>query len=351
MRRVVISLLPIILFITALSAHNKNDVIIMKNGDRITCEIVSLSDRVLYVKLDYADGTISLQWSKVARLESKRSFRVKTAKGQVYTGTLATVDPAADQPVTIEVVKEPDNKVELSSVDVVTIGTMADEFLKRFNGEISFGASYTKGNRSAQYNLNSSLEYPRERWRALATLNSSFSSTSGVGSSTRNELSLRFDRLLPWNNYFYTGSVRVLQSSEQGIHLQANISGGVGYYFKNTGRLKASVVGGLTWQRIDYSGSGSGRATQHQVGGVVITDIRYFRFKKTTFDLEAAFVPSITEPGRAYFALRQSYYIKLFSNLSWNISFYGNWDSRPPAGLSGSDYGTSTGLAWTFGNR
>jgi hypothetical protein len=51
------------------------------------------------------------------------------------------------------------------------------------------------------------------------------------------------------------------------------------------------------------------------------------------------------------FNLNATYYIKLTGNLSWNVSFYGNWDSRPPDGLSGSDYGSSSGLSWTFGNK
>ena len=37
--------------------------------------------------------------------------------------------------------------------------------------------------------------------------------------------------------------------------------------------------------------------------------------------------------------------MKVISNLTWNISFYDNWDNRPPAHFSGSDYGAS------FGNR
>ena len=70
-----------LLFAEAVRAQERTDVIVMKNGDRITCEIKSLEDGVLYVKLDYADGTISLQWSKVARIESKRLFIVKTQQG------------------------------------------------------------------------------------------------------------------------------------------------------------------------------------------------------------------------------------------------------------------------------
>jgi hypothetical protein len=45
------------------------------------------------------------------------------------------------------------------------------------------------------------------------------------------------------------------------------------------------------------------------------------------------------------------YYLKLWSNLTFNLSLYGNFDTRPPEGLSGSDYGFSSGLGWTFGSK
>jgi hypothetical protein len=53
--------------------------------------------------------------------------------------------------------------------------------------------------------------------------------------------------------------------------------------------------------------------------------------------------PALSVPGRVRFDTNASYYVKLFSNLSWNASFYGNWDNQPPQGFSGSDYGTSSG--------
>ena len=37
--------------------------------------------------------------------------------------------------------------------------------------------------------------------------------------------------------------------------------------------------------------------------------------------------------------------MKFWSNFTWNVSFYGNWDNQPPLTFSGSDYGTSTGSA------
>ncbi len=60
---------------------------IMKNGDRMTCEIKGLERGVLYVDFDYIHGTAAVNWSNVARLESKHLFLVKTQDGSVSIST------------------------------------------------------------------------------------------------------------------------------------------------------------------------------------------------------------------------------------------------------------------------
>ena len=59
------------------AARPKVDVIVMSNGDRITGEIKGLNAGVLRVDLDYVDGSIALQWMKVARIESPQLFIVQ----------------------------------------------------------------------------------------------------------------------------------------------------------------------------------------------------------------------------------------------------------------------------------
>ena len=73
------------------AAREKTDVLVMRNGDRLTCEIKALSADSLYISLDYALGTIAIDWFKVDHLESKQLFVVKTQNGDVYSGTLSTV--------------------------------------------------------------------------------------------------------------------------------------------------------------------------------------------------------------------------------------------------------------------
>ena len=96
----------ILLFSSPLFARQKTDVIVMKNGDRLTCEIKALSGGVLSVKLDYVEDTIGVQWSRVARLESNQLFLVQTEGGTVYTGRLSTAEARDQRPVTIQVLSD-----------------------------------------------------------------------------------------------------------------------------------------------------------------------------------------------------------------------------------------------------
>src|SRR5580765_8122806 len=73
------------------SARAKKDVIQFNNGDRITCEIIKLEKGYLYVKLDYADGTVAMDWSKITRVESPQNFVVANKAGTRLTGSLQRV--------------------------------------------------------------------------------------------------------------------------------------------------------------------------------------------------------------------------------------------------------------------
>ena len=339
----------VLLLAMPLFARDKTDLMVMKNGDRMTCEVKGLDGGVLYVSFDYIDGTASVDWSKVARLESEQLFLVKTQDGSVYKGRLRTPDTAAERPVKIHVVETPEQETTINRSQIVQMVATSESFWQRFNGEVSFGVIYSKGNQSTQYTLGSQTVYVRERWSAQADFNSNLSSSAGTNASTRNSLDLSGRRLLPWNNWFYSGLGAFLQSSEQGILLQSTLGGGVGRYLKNTNAARIGVLGGVAWQNTNYRQSLVPLGKQNLAAGLISAEARLFQFSKTNLDLTAALLPAVSDPGRVRFNTNAAYYIKIFSNLKWNMSFYGNWDNRPPPGFSGSDYGTSSGLSWTFG--
>lgn len=347
MRLRAVTLASILLVTLPLLAREKNDVLVMKNGDRLTCEIKGLDEGVLYVSFDYILGTSSVQWSKVAYLESKQLFIVKTTDGSVYTGTLSTAESEEKRPVRIEVVESAGKQAELPRAEVVKMAQTSESFWQRFNGDIDTGIQYSKGNQTTQYTLGSDLNYLRERWSAEASYNSTLSTSSGAESAaTRNQVNLMGAHLAQWNNWFYAGLGSFLQSSTQDISLQTNFGAGIGRYLKNTNRAQIAIVGGLAWQRTTYKES---VAPQDVGAGLVAAQVKFFRFNKTNLSVTASAFPAFTEPGRIYVNTNATYYVKITGDLSWNVSFYGNWDNQPPNHFSGSDYGTSSGLSYSFG--
>ena len=94
----------------------------------------------------------------------------------------------------------------------------SSSFWQRLNGQIGTGSNYSKGNESAQYNLNSDIAYPRPRWSAEANYSSNFTSSSGETASTRNEIASSAQRLMRWNNWYYTGIFPSYKAQSRGFH-------------------------------------------------------------------------------------------------------------------------------------
>jgi hypothetical protein len=329
----------------------KNDVLYMKNGDKLTCEIKSMDAGAIYVSLDYVNGNISVEWARLARLESPNLFLVSLDDGTVYNGRIA-IHPVEGTDSVLVVITDIDGRVAtFDKSRIASFSSTGASFWGRLNGNISSGISYAKGNETSTYSLSSNVNYPRPRWSAALGLNSNFSNSSGADASTRNQIQLTAAHLMRWNNWYYTGFGNGLQSSEQQIALQTVLGGGVGRYLRKTSNVRISAVGGVVWQGTTYESSVSTASREDMLGLLLLGTVSYVKFKKTTLTLTVNAIPSLTEAGRFYFNTNASYFLKLFGQINWNLSFYGNWDTRPPAGTSGNDYGINSGLSFTFGNQ
>jgi hypothetical protein len=332
-------------------ARAAKDVLVMKNGDRITCEVKSLQSGILKVNLDYVDGTISVDWLKVAHLESSYLFIVSLQDGSIYSAKLISVGPADNATAKLAIQPEDGLKPQLvDSSAVVSIEQTSENFFQRFGGNIAVGATYSKGNSATQYNIGSELIYQRTRWGVTLRQNSNLASNTGAETSTRNQFDLGANRMLTRTHYFMGGIASFLQSSVQGVDRQTSLGIGLGRYFKNTNRIRFWVLGGAGWQKTTYVPSIVNQPPQNIGLALVSSNLQAFAFKKTRLDINSTVFPAMgAQKGRVFYKTNATYYIKLLGKVDWNMSFYGNWDTHPPATFSGSDYGSSTGLSWTFG--
>src|SRR6478672_5568821 len=78
--------LMLLLCATAAEAQ-KTDSVWIRNGDRITGEVKSLSRALLKYSTDDL-GTIYIEWEKVVRITSPATYEVQLSSGLKYFGTL-----------------------------------------------------------------------------------------------------------------------------------------------------------------------------------------------------------------------------------------------------------------------
>jgi hypothetical protein len=331
-------------------ARPKTDVIVMTNGDRLTAEVKTLASGVLQVDLDYVDGTIQIDWLKVARLESTYLFRVSLQDGSTYSANIISRESLPGTPIQIEIQPVGEAPQVINRSTVVEMTQTSDSVWQRFSANISLGSSYSKGNNTTQYNLGTGLDYSATRWGATLTYNSNLSNSSGATAATRNQMEFIAHRLFPWKNYFYAGTAGYLQSSVQGIDRQISMGLGVGRYLKNTNRVQFSLLGGLGYQRTNYSQS-TAQLTQDVAVGVIGSNLDAFAFKKHRLNLTATMAPVLNGQGRIFAKTNATYYLKIIGKIDWNLSFYGNWDTQPPGHLQGSDYGFTSGLSYSPGSK
>lgn len=327
-------------------ARPKKDVVQFANGDRITCEIVKLEKGYLYIKLDYADGTVAIDWSKISRVDSPQDFFIMDKKEHRYTGSLQSepAETASEGPKIL--VTSPVSSQTLAREEVVGIGATDTGVWQNLHGGVDIGLNYSKQQNRTQYNFDSNAAYQRTKWSASTNYTSSFSGGGGI-SDLRNDLQVNYMRQLRSPRNFYAGLAGFQQSSEQELDLRTTFGGALGHIFSYTNNSLVGAYGGVVWTREHYSSTDTvGPADSAEA--ILGTQLNFFRFKTTNILVDARLYPSLTDPGRNRFDLNTSLKLRLAKDLYWKFTYYLNVDSRPPQTVPKTDYGTSSSLGWTF---
>jgi Protein of unknown function, DUF481 len=329
------------------SARDRKDVIQFANGDRITCEIVKLEKGYVYIKLDYADGTVAIDWSKIARVESQQGFVVADKAGKRYMGTLHSTAEGEEAVGRKVEVMGASSRDALPEQEIVEIGQTDTNFWQNLHGAMDVGFNYTKQENRVQYNFDSNVLYARTKWSAAADYESSFSG-GGDLSNLRNDLRLMGTRQLRSPRNFYLGFTEFLRSDEQQLDLRTTLGGALGHVFRRTNSsLIAAYVGGV-WNRERYTSEATAGQTGDSAEAILGTQLNFFKFKTTNYLIDARLYPSLTDLGRTRFDLNASLKLRIAKDLYWQLGYYLNVDSRPPQGLPKTDYGSTSSVGWKF---
>jgi len=315
-------------------------VVVMKSGDRFTGQIRKLENGILYFKADYMVDSVKLDWARVERVESKDRFNVLFTSGRRITGM---IEKQENHDFTLQ---SADTEIRARPPEVVSIAPVEDTFLAQLTGSIDYGFNFTGGNNTIQSNLSGEVKYSADRWRAQVSGSSVFSHQGGANNSGRNNVDFLYIKSLS-DYWFLASTATLLSSDQQDLTLRSTGGGAVGRDFLRSGTAGLLAFAGVAFSREQYS---STVGDQPRKNAETQLQIQFSKstFRRLQFSGTLAAYPNLTTLGRVRVAAESSLKLEIVRNLYWKLSFYENYDNRPPVSAPKNDFGTSTSLGWTF---
>ena len=96
---------------------------------------------------------------------------------------------------------------------------------------------------------------------------------------------------------------------------------------------------------------GSADDTETSLEGLLFLEWTYFKLRapKSQVDVSFNFYPGITDTDRQRGDLRVRYRQEFLADLFWNLTYFDNFDTKPPLGATSKrDYGLITSLEYKF---
>jgi hypothetical protein len=320
-------------------AAPKTDIVILKNGDRLTCEVKELSRGQLKLSTDDI-GTIYVEWDKVASVQTAGQYQVTTRTGTLFVGTLA---PAG---IGMMTVSGPAETIDLGLLNVVSFFQINAGFLSRIDGSFDVGGSYTQSSGVGQMSVALDVTYRRPRDEWFSSYDSNVTTQAEADTTTRINWRAGYTRFRDdqWtiNPFLY-----VERNPDLGLSVRSAGALAVGHFLHRSTRASLQLFGGAS------------AGVEQPIEGDAVSDIdglfgmtaSYYRYDapRRNIDFSALMFPSLNDLGRVRANLQVKLRQEVFRDFIAAISAYNSYDSRPvveDANLN--DFGVTFSIGWTF---
>ena len=339
--RLIIAALALLLVSAGPALAAKTDIIVLRNGDRLTGEIVQMRQGKLQVKTDDA-GTLSIEWDKIASIATAALFDVTMHDGSRLLGRFA---PAAGAVPSLEVIGL-DGTATVAMADIASLATIKSGFLHRIDGSMDLGGSYTQSSGVGELFFDAEATYRRPAFLYSAHFTTNLTRQPDAPETSRYNLNLAYTRFRqsPW----YVSSFAYLESNRDlGFTFRGTGALTIGGYLARTNHVELLLAGGL-------AGGGESpvdAATVTNIDGTIVADLSVFSYDypNTRIDLGLLVFPSFDDPGRVRLNLDAKFKRELFHDFFFSVSAYDAFDNRPKGASSKqNDFGGSLSFGWTF---
>ena len=339
--RVAMSVLIVMLSGLTVVAKSTDDVVTLRNGDRITGEIKRLQHGELEFKASYMAESVLLDWTKVARLETKDMYLISLVGGQRFSDHFKLVDgPSGADNFQIGPV------VKINPTQVVGILPIEANFWRQLTGSIDLGLNFTSANEQYQAEILAEVTYRKGFQTLTAAVDSAFSGQTKGSRTARNQVTINYQKQLS-RTWYVGGLFDALRSDQQSLQLRLTGGGLLGRNLIQTERTRLSTFGGLAVSHEKYSVPVN-QPRSVNTDALAGLDFVTFRFSATDISSRLLVYPSLTTPGRVRTQLRSDLSIKLAKDLWWGLHLYENYDGKPPTNTKKNDLGITASIGWKF---
>jgi putative salt-induced outer membrane protein YdiY len=327
------------------------DQINIKNGDRLTGQIIKSDGKTLTIKTEYG-GEITIPIEAIDRIASDQTLFFALSDGKTVSGTVAT---KGDK---FEISTGETTRVEVERADVQAIRSQAEQnayerllapgWFDLWAGAVDVGYSLTTGNtRTSTFSTGATAtrETRRDKTGLYLALIKAEKTEDDVSETTANalrgggryEINLT-DRLAAF------GSADFEHNEIQLLDLRMVLGGGLGYYLKKSERSQFQVFGGGAYNYENFS-TGITRNSAEALAGEEFT---YKISDRVTFNERMTFFPNLSDTGEYRINFDSALVTRLNRRLSWQLVVSDRYLSNPVSGSKSNDLLLTTGVSLTF---
>jgi len=317
-------------------SHVSADVIVMKNGDKITGSIKKVWDEEIFIEPAYADE-FGVDQSEVAYIESAEEFEVKLNSGNTVLASFAGADEDGLQIVAID--------GETRSVPLSQLSELEEQD-KFSDWEVRADVNTTinKGNTDSENylaTLYAMYKYNRQRHIFDFRWSREYQNSEQIKANDFVRYNLNYEVKEPW---FFGASASYEQDPFKNLDYRYNAIPALGYNFWDDAKRRFNIQAGVGYQ--------NEKTTSTQSSGAVAAMIIRFLYKFKRPDLQLyldntttkAFYSRKNAVTQFSTGLRYEITDLLYTNLELNLDY----ESEPVDGAENEDIGILFGFGLEF---
>jgi putative salt-induced outer membrane protein YdiY len=323
----------------------RKDLVVMKNGDRLSGNVKKLENGVLYIDTVYLSNSIGVDWRQVESIHSVATYQITLVSGRRLMGVIEQLAPADARDKNF-VIREPGGELKIFAGDVAEISQQKSTFLRQLAGSINASYGFTSGNSQSSATIDADASYSSTKWLSAASLSESFNGEAGASRTNRSDLQFGTERFLNRDS-FVMGIADFLHSSQQDLDLRTTLGGGYGRFIFRKGDKGLSWVTGVVYTNERFSEI-SGQTRDNNVEALLGLRYASYNFNFGQFQSQLFVFPGLSDSGRIRVTTNNSLTIALTNKFHFTTTFWDNFDSRPPSIAKRNEMGVSTGIGWSF---